>query len=315
MGALCGTQSSSVYHSEIDIKTRRKSLSEKNLLDRNSVLKDMQQNSISNFSDDNVQEFRMLIGMKITETELWDQMFTDVDEDGSGDISRKEVFAKMDLKNHNLRLPFVARLLNYFMNNVIKDSDKTNLSIGHEKTNKILPLNKATFFLGILNFCSLPRGDYITRFIFDIYGGGATGLSANAFNTMCSEMLGEEQMVDLHGSRLVRLLEASAIEDLTQMVMAGYDEKDIADTRKSEKKHKNHKEKKSTRRKSKANTADQIDDDEIAYILENRVPLTTLMTEKSKTKIIKFSHFVKAERKLGKFTCSRSLNRSGRVCV
>ena len=73
------------------------------------MLQGMQKKSISNFCEDNIEEFRMLINMKTQDTELWNRMFKDVDEDNSGDISREEVFAKMDLKNHNLRLPFVSR--------------------------------------------------------------------------------------------------------------------------------------------------------------------------------------------------------------
>ena len=115
-------------------------------------------------------------------------------------LSQEEVFDALNLKERGIKLEFVKRLFSYFAARAAGNSDSDDRRGG------VADLNAHSFFLGAFNFCSLPRGDYMTRFLFQLYGGDEYGMSALEFRVMCDDMLDGGWMA-LKNCRLVRLLE------------------------------------------------------------------------------------------------------------
>ena len=83
------------------------------------------------------------------------------------------------------------------------------------------------FFLKSFNFLALPRGDFISRFLFELYGGDSDGMTPKMFSVMCSEMLsfaasttatGDDETTPFLDSRLVRLVAHSMGEQVPDFI-------------------------------------------------------------------------------------------------
>jgi len=102
---------------------------------------------------ESVEQFQFLMSLPLEDREKWSKVFQKVDASNDGLVSQDEVFDAMDMEEEGkIQRAFMNHLFSYFND------------YHHEGKNlNTVDLNEPAFFIGIFNFCTMPRGDYMTR--------------------------------------------------------------------------------------------------------------------------------------------------------
>jgi Ca2+-binding EF-hand superfamily protein len=147
------------------VPNRGRTLSASDRAARKAMLQQMRKEQ-EHFTAESVEQFQFLISMPLEDRKKWSELFARVDTSGDGLVSQDEVFDEMEMEGSKISREFLASLFRYF-----NDQHVSRKNISSED------LNEHSFFIGIFNFCTLPRGDYMTRFVFQLYGGTEEGMS------------------------------------------------------------------------------------------------------------------------------------------